>query len=221
MRKLISLFLVIPMFFGFQKIPESMAGERLSLNKAISMAYSASQSMKKTSEQLEGSIQAEKSVNADFLPKAEASYSLRQYQDVPYAQNGAVILKRSDRTHAEWGVGLIQPLFTGFALSSRLEIAKLGTAAMEEERVATRLNVVEGVKKAYYNLLLTRRILDVADEAVENLKAHESDAAKYYAQGVIPLNDLLKTKVELANAIQEKEKAEAGRRMAAASLLKL
>jgi len=47
----------------------------------------------------------------------------------------------------------------------------------------------------------------VADETVKNLAAHEQDAQKFFNQGIIPYNDLLKAKVALANARQEYERS--------------
>ena len=52
-------------------------------------------------------------------------------------------------------------------------------------------------------LLKSQKILDVVQEAVSQVSAHKNDAASFYEVGMIPLNDLLKAKVELANAQQE------------------
>jgi len=46
------------------------------------------------------------------------------------------------------------------------------------------------------------------------LKSHADDAEKFYQQGMIPLNDLLKSKVALSDAIQKEVKAESDVRLA-------
>jgi outer membrane protein TolC len=78
--------------------------------------------------------------------------------------------------------------------------------------------VSRDVKIAWFESLLAKKIEGVAEENVTALKSHETDAEGYFKHGIIPLNDLLKSRVALATAVQELEKARAGAEMARSRL---
>jgi outer membrane protein TolC len=64
------------------------------------------------------------------------------------------------------------------------------------------------------NILKASRILTVARQSLELLKAHRDTAQAFYDVGVIPKNDLLYAEVELANGRQFLVRAENGVEMA-------
>jgi len=80
------------------------------------------------------------------------------------------------------------------------------------------LDIIKQVKVAYLNILLARRALEVADEEVNQLQAHVHDAEQLYGQGIIPYNDLLKSRVALAQALQNKTKAKSNLEVAVSGL---
>ena len=75
-------------------------------------------------------------------------------------------------------------------------------------------DLVQEVKIAYFNILKASRILAVARQSLELLKAHRDTAQAFYDVGVIPKNDLLYAEVELANGRQSVVRAENGVEMA-------
>ncbi|HPC47074.1 MAG TPA: TolC family protein, partial [Deltaproteobacteria bacterium] len=117
-----------------------------------------------------------------------------------------------------WNVAAVQPLFTGFALSTRYEMARYGVDLARTSRDLALMDVAYRVRDAYYTSLLARRYREVADKAVENLRSHVKDAETFYDQGIIPYNDLLKSKVALAAAMQNRERALANEESAVSSL---
>jgi outer membrane protein TolC len=126
-----------------------------------------------------------------------------------------VAVGNKDRFH--WDIAVTQPLFTGYALTTKRKIAELGVDIEGLEKAQAVLDVTERVKVAYYNILLAKKFLLVADESVAQLSAHVKDAEKFYDQGMIPYNDLLKSKVALANARQNRQKAASKVNMAISS----
>lgn len=101
-----------------------------------------------------------------------------------------------------------QPLFTGFGLMNGYRLADLGLDAARINEKLTRLEIIYKAKEAFYLLLKARKILDVVEETVSQVSAHRDVAANFYEVGLIPLNDLLKSEVELANVKQELVSAE-------------
>ena len=186
----------------------------LTLDKAIEMAVANNTIIRQAIENQKAAIEEQKSARADFLPKASTAYSYTRLKDSPYMKTDGTQIDIADNDQYHWDLTLSQPLFTGFALSTRYEMAKLGVDVKDAEKEQAVLDVVKQVKSAYFNILLTKKFLLVADEAVNQLESHVRDAEKFYEQGMIPYNDLLRSKVALADALQNRVRAEGSVEMA-------
>ena len=131
-----------------------------------------------------------------FYPTFGASY---QYQrnDEQLSQTflGVVQPKNEYRFSAT----VTQPIFTGFALRNQHEQAKLGVEAALFGEATTRQEILFEAKQVYFTILKAQKILSVSLESVQLLEAQQEDAKNFFAVGMIPLNDLLKSQVELAN----------------------
>ncbi|MCD6487498.1 MAG: TolC family protein, partial [Syntrophobacterales bacterium] len=145
-------------------------------------------------------------------------YSYTNLKEKPYAVFGPSKIPVANKDNYHWDVSLVQPIFTGFALSTIHRMAGLGVDLREMEKKRAILDVIRQVKVAYFNILLAKKFFTVADEAVKNLESHVRDAQHFYDQGMIPYNDLLKSKVALANAVQNRTRAETKVDMAVSSL---
>ncbi len=100
-----------------------------------------------------------------------------------------------------------QPIFTGFAIYNQYKIADLGLDIAEFTEKLTRQNVILDAKNVYYLILKAQKLMDVADETVEQIAAQKEVAENMYRVGMSPLNDLLQSQVQLANAKQALIKA--------------
>ncbi|MDL1968683.1 MAG: TolC family protein [Deltaproteobacteria bacterium] len=211
---IISTCLTIPLFLAPIVFAAEGGDTSLTLNKAIEMAVANNTIIRQAIENQKEAIEEQKSARADFLAKISAGYSYTKLKDAPYAILGGTQIDVGDNDQYHWDLTLSQPLFTGFALSTRYEMAKLGVDVKNAEKEQAILDVVKQVKAAYFNILLTKKFLLVADEAVNQLEFHVRDAEKFYEQGMIPYNDLLRSKVALADALQNRVRAEASVEMA-------
>jgi outer membrane protein TolC len=123
-----------------------------------------------------------------------------------------------DTDAVHWDVTLVQPLFKGFGILSKYKVARseseIGSLKLEQ----TAKDLVRDVKTAYYEALLAQNIEKVAEEQVRTLEAQERDAQGFYDHGVIPKNDLLKSKIAKASAVQELEKARSDSQLALSRL---
>lgn len=185
------------------------AGENgnLTLPEAVEIALKNNPAAIKSVEDISGAKFTEQSAKSGYLPNLSTNYSATAMADTIYEiQNGRKVQVASD-TQYGWSVTLVQPLFTGFAVSSRHEIAKIGIEVSEKEKDQIFLDITRGVKSAYYRLLLTDKILLTAQEAVTTLDSHKKDAQRFYDHGIIRQNDLLRAKVALSDAMQQRERA--------------
>jgi outer membrane protein len=186
----------------------------LTLTAAVDMALRNSDIIKEAVENLLAGKENLRSVRADFLPKFSTSYSYARLLNNPYGIFNSTKVLVGAKDNYAWDLTAREPLFTGFALSARKRMAELGVNIEEMVREQAVLEVRKEAKLAYYDILLRQKFLQVADEAVTQLTAHTKNAAQFYDQGLIPYNDLLKSKVALADAQQEALRSQSDKDMA-------
>ena len=194
------------------------AGTALTLDEAVSTALVNNPAILKAAASLASSRETAKAVRAENLPRLSASYAYTHLEEEPYAVfNGNKVVVDA-RDSFLWDIEVNQPLFTGFALDARTKMAKLGVQIGKVGQQLAILDLTEQVRLAYYNIFRQKQLLHVAEEAVAQLAAHVEDASHFYEQGLIPYNDLLKSKVALSNAEQERLQAGSDLEMAIARL---
>jgi outer membrane protein len=184
------------------------------IEASIAEALENNWSLKAKKEKIEQADNARKRARAEFLPKLSTSYGYTRlsevYKSSPVSLGLAGTIPAMDqnsRDNYQWKGTVTQPLFTGFALISSYRLAELGIDQSEMEVELEKLNLVLKVKEAYFGILGVDKTLEVARKAVESLESHVKVASSFYKVGMIPINDLLKSQVELANAQQDLVKA--------------
>ncbi len=182
------------------------AGRVYTLSQAVKEALSNSYMIKAAIESQKAAMEGYRSAKANMLPKVSFQYNYTRLKDTPYMHMLGMKIKMGDKNNIKWNVTVAEPIFTGFALTIQKQLAKLGIDISGVQRKQAVLDIALNVKMAYFNILLAKKHLQVAKEAVKALRAHVRDAEKFYKAGLIPYNDLLKSKVALAAAVQ-KEKA--------------
>lgn len=180
----------------------------------VSRALTASDAAMAAKAHLAAAAAGHKSAKADFLPRLDAAYGIQHFTEDPVAKAGGGQRQIAHETTHKWSVSMTQPVFTGFALSAKKEIAKLNSDIRRQESARTRQAVIRDAKKAAYAVLLTEKLRTVAKADVNALRAHAGDSQKFYKEGLIPLNDFLKSEVALADATQKEERAKADLRLA-------
>ncbi len=188
----------------------------LSLEDAVSEAIRNNALIEEAIEKQRAAIEDRKSATADLLPKLSAEYSYSYIKEEPYVRYdvpgvGATEFPLWGDDRFSWNVSATQPLFTGFALTTRRRISELGVRIAQIEKEQAVMDVTRNTKVSYFNILLAESYVEVADETVRQLEAHVEDARRFYDQELIPKNDLLKSQVALANARQKQ--VDAGSRL--------
>lgn len=151
----------------------------------------------------------------DFWPKlsAEARYSrsgeLQRIQ-IPAGQFSSSPLfppTNADVTTGALGnynlrLSLEQPLFTGGSIYYAYQTAKLGAASADLGFQQTVQDLLLRVELAFWDILKTERLQEVAEQQVSELKEHLRVVKASYDAGSVPYNEVLKTTVNLAEAQQ-------------------
>ena len=160
----------------------------------------------------------EKAARADFFPRLSAAYTYQKLNESPFVTiNGNQVTTNGQDQH-HWEVTLTQPLFAGFGISARHRLAQVGLATRELELQQTRQAVIYQAKQRCFDLLMAQKTLTVTASSEAALAAHETDVRKFYENGLVPLNDLLKSQVARADAVLQRHRAEAGVKSARSAL---
>jgi len=204
----------------------------LTLDQAVARAAASNRRITAAMAASRSAEAARRSARADLFAKASAEYTYTRFQDQPYmwvegyqvSPMGTIMGTQSyqkpvsDRKLVKWNVTLTQPLFTGFALTTRIRLAELGVRSRQVDTAIAAQDVVKQARLAFVDVLLATKMVAVATAAEASLAAHADNAANFYAQGMIPYNDRLQAAVALADATQQRVSLTARREMAIAAL---
>jgi len=178
--------------------------ETLTLSQAVEIALKANLALKKSKDEIDAARAIKNIQRANFLPTFNAQYKYTRY-DEELTQIGVsgIISVITPLEESLFVASFSQPIFQRFSLINQYQLASLGLNFTKLSEKHTRLEVIFLAKKAFFSLLKAQKLLAVARQAVTLLAAHQETAKNFYDVGMTPLNDWLKSQVELANAKQD------------------
>ena len=183
------------------------AGAKLTLDKTIKAAIEANLRLQQSQDEIAAAQATKRARTTEFLPTLNARYGyIRRDNPTTQALGGAdgeiidVLTQPEDEYN--FVTSFNQPIFTGFALLNQYKIASMGLDVAKYLEKITRQDVILDAKNAYYSVLKTQKLVDVARDTVRQIAAQKDVAENMYRVGMSPLNDLLQSQVQLANAKQ-------------------
>jgi len=205
--KWIGTLLLFSLIFFATTAVAQQSRNYFTLEKSISQALENSYKIKARNERIEQANDILKQARADFLPKLGTAYSYNRLSEPPISRSSTLFgtqipLVVGTEDNYRWTWFLRQPLFTGFALISSYRLAELGIDQSQLEMDLEKLDLILRVKEAYFNILGSDKAIEVAQTTVESLTQTVKVARSFFEVGMIPVNDVLKAEVELANAEQ-------------------
>jgi outer membrane protein TolC len=185
------------------------------LNRAVALALEANISAQISNQRTRAANAVVKSRRTEFLPTLSTKYGYIRYDEARFSVDPTIGVIQPEEQYA-WVTSVTQPVFTGFALTHQYSLAQMGLDTARLNEALVRRDIVFESKRVYFLLLKAQKLKAVAEEAVTILEAQTEVAVNYHEVGMTPLNDLLKTKVELANARQDLVVAQNGLEIARA-----
>lgn len=218
-QRIAGALIFLLLFLPFQVSPvlaEEVTKEGYyTLEKAISEALANNYQIRIRREQINEANYAKGRVKADFFPKFSTNYGYTRLDKAEFSDPislgpGLAIPGRAINTkdNYQWVTSVRQPVFTGFSLLSTYRLAELGIDRSQMELELEKLDVILDVKVIYFNVIRADSAVNVARMEVKARESHLEVAKNFYEVGIIPINDLLKVEVELADAQQNLVKAE-------------
>ncbi len=188
------------------------------LTEAIARAFEVSPTLQASKEAIQSAAYKKKRAQTGFFPKLSSQYNYSYVDNPPKAKIPAQdfgVFTIPESTFAvgtqdnySFNITLEQPIFTGLALITNYDLAQLGVDLSKVKFQQEQLQLALRVKEAYFNLLGNQQLKLVAEKTVLQIADNVRIAQDYFQVGLIPLNDLLKSEVELADARQKLVRAE-------------
>ncbi len=177
---------------------------KLTLEESIQTGLQNSKRINSSKMKIQGADAKVREINSSRLPSLSLNATYTRLSNIdPFSIStpfGDFDLTQNINNNYNFKLSLQQPIFTGFKLKSAYDIAEYNSMAVKEEYSQTEQDLILDIKTAYWNLYKANKIKKVVDENVEQIKAHEKDAENLFNQGLATNSDLLKVKVQLAEA---------------------
>jgi len=225
--RLLSVLLAVVLVASVARAAEAVGV--MTLQESIDLALKQSVLIHAAREGVKGAEAQQKEAFTGFLPRFSTAYSYTRLNKEPTftfpgasltippgltATMPSMTFPAGTRDNYNWNIEMRQPVYAGGGIRANYETGRLGTDIARSDQAAAVQDLVLEVKVAYFNILKAGRIMAVAGQSLDRLRAHRDTAQAFFDEGVIPQNDLLFAEVELANGHQFLLRAENGMAMA-------
>ena len=218
--RVIAFGLVVALLLTISNIAEitASAQETYSLKECLEFAHQRSPRIQIQHFQTVQAEELSKVAKTEFLPKLEAGYSFIYRDKINSYDIENLSFPANTHDLYNLDITLTQPLFTGFSIIENYRLAQLGIKqALAEEELA-HLEITYETEAAYFNYLKQLKFAETAARMIARLEAQARDAQLFFDNELIPLNDLLYSKVKLSQARQRQRRVKTGVRLAQAQL---
>jgi outer membrane protein TolC len=174
------------------------------LQESVREALDRNWDLRARKERVQQAKAVKKQARAEFLPKFSTTYGYRRLSEPSQFRStvGGPEIIVGTEDNFEWRGTITQPVFKGFALISNFELAKLGIDRSVMDVELSKLDLALETKEAYYDILIADRRVEVAVQDIVSRKSNLNVVRSFYEVGMVPINDLLRAEVELANSEQ-------------------
>ncbi len=144
---------------------------------------------------------------ADWYPQLGVNYNYQyNFQLAPAYFSGSVV-KTGTKNVSALGISATQNIFNRDVL---LASRTAGDVRKEykQSTTQTKIDIVVGVSKAFYDVLLTLRQIDLLNDDIVRLQGSLKNARDQYEGGIVDKTDYKRASISLNNSLAEKKTAE-------------
>lgn len=189
-------------------------GPVLTLREAIDLALTQHPSLRVRQAEVEAARQRVWQQAAGYLPSGGYTYVYsRQQRPISAAVGGVNVggdQGQQRRPSAQLynfhstNVGLSQVLFDFGRTLDAIRAAQATVEASQADLETTKQAVIFNTKQAYYSVLSSQRLLQVAEETVQQNQKHVEEAQARFEVGLAPRFDVTQAQVQLSNAMLDR-----------------
>lgn len=202
------------------------AAQTLSLEECVRIALEKNADVLGAGFGVDAAEAARASIAGNFGPRVRVEGNYLRFPDeqtVSFSPPGAPtptpppFVVREDTT-TSLTVSVIQPLTPLVAVSAGYRARDFGVDAARIHRETVRRDIAFQATEAYYRLLQTQRLAEVAATSVKQVEAQVTRAKAFEKRGAIGRNDVLRAEIALAGVTQRRIQADGAVSLASARL---
>lgn len=139
---------------------------------------------------------------ADWYPQVNLDANVQHYFQLPKTIANGVVANAGVINTSGVNFGLTQNIFNRDALLAA-QTKGVVVQSAQQNTVATKIDVATNVRKAFYDVLLTREQIKVLEEDITRLRKSLHDAKSLYDVGVSDNTDYKRATISLNNSIAQ------------------
>mgnify|MGYP002409917473 FL=1 len=176
---------------------------KLSIEDSLKLTLAHNKMLQQTMEERETARGGLVGSRSAYLPNLGAAGQYQRLDEVASFEidtpEGTQKLQLGDVDNYSVALTVTQPIYAGGAISARVRAARLMSLYADQTIRAVTQDVVYAAQSAYYDLLLSQHLVQIAEEDVRSAKVHLQTVEKRRAGGVVSDFDVLRAQVELSN----------------------
>ncbi len=207
--KLKNLFYALIVLVGMTTVP-AMAQENseaatksepmvLTLEQALEIALSENPTVQIADKTIEVKKYAKRGTYASLWPEISASATYQRYIEKPSFHIMGQTLKMGTTNNMSGGLSAAMPVVNA-QLWKSLKLSALDVELAVEQARSSRIDMVEQVSKAFYQVLLAKDSYDVYKRVYDNAVENHKIVEKRYSVGQVSEYDFIRSQVSVANA---------------------
>jgi outer membrane protein len=212
------VFFMLPVGMAAQ---ETAGGDSLSLtlDKAVEIALSENPSIKVADKEIEKVDYSRKEAWAGLIPSisAEGSYNRNVRKPVMFLSEdmaagfgGNTTIEIGSDNSYSGALSAAMPLFN-MSLFRNIQMTEVQMESALESARQSRINMINEVKKAYFNCLLANDSYNVMLRSVRNARENFENTKRLYEQGAAAEYDVIRSEVQVRNLEPSLTEAKNGR----------
>ena len=171
----------------------------LTLDDALKIALSESPTVQIADQTIEAKKYAKKGTYAALWPEISASASYQRYIEKPSFHIMGQTVKMGTTNTMAGGFSAAMP-FINAQLWKSLKLSAMDVELAVEQARSSRIDMIEQVSKAFYQVLLAKDSYEVYKRVYDNAVTNHKIVEKRYSVGQVSEYDFIQSQVSVANA---------------------
>jgi len=195
----------------------AQSSKELNINQAIELGIANSKNLKLSQNKIDQAVAQLEVVKDNVLPSANASF-IYNHAEIPTTTftlpGGGSSLQLPKRADAFVGTAAIQELIYG---GGKLKYAKESTKLLADvarlDADKSKEEITYAVINTYYSLYKVAQSKKVVDQNLESIAAQIKQAQRFFEQGIVTKNDVLRFQLQQANITLSQMDIESNRKI--------
>lgn len=141
---------------------------------------------------------------ADWYPQISMNYYLQHNFQLPAFYFGGNYVRNGTTNASNLGLTLSQNLFNRDALLAS-QTAQQVKKQVKQNATSNKIDVTVNVSKAFYDVLLTQKQVQVLDQAIIRLQKNVQDSYHQYEAGIVDKTDYKRATISLNNTVAQRK----------------